>query len=273
MFEDTLEAYLGETESYLGEVARSIVPAPLTTLRAEAPRLVTGASRGTDAPLRPSSPTVSAARGTPEKGVVAGPRRRFPGRPSASSTAASRDYSSSSAPASSSTAAPTPGITSRFAPPAPRTTSTSISTSATTGVSPAGEIVRAARTSASGGIPATTPATTPSSGPALEPGPSAAPPPSPPRSEVVFVPDVVPGPPPAEAVNADSKTQSNVFTQEAAGGGNGAGASASGGGGGGGGGGGSGGGSGGGGGGGSGVLIAAAALMFAWFFLAGKKES
>lgn len=263
MFEDTLEAYLGETEGYLGEVARSIVPAPLTTLRAEAPRLVTGASRGTDAPLRPSSPTVSAARGTSEKGVVAGPRR-FSGRPSASSTAASRDYSSAG-PASSSTAAPTPGITSRFAPPAPRTTSTSISTSATTGVSPAGETVRAARTSASGGIPATTPATTPSSGPALEPGPSAAPPP-PPRSEVVFVPDVVPGPPPAEAVNADSKTQSNVFTQEAAGGGNGAGASASGGS--------SGGGNGGGGsGGGSGVLIAAAALMFAWFFLAGKKES
>jgi hypothetical protein len=81
----------------------------------------------------------------------------------------------------------------------------------------------------------------------------------------VFVPDVVPGPPPAEAVRADSKMQSNVFTQEAAGGGNGAGTSASGSGGGGGG--------NGGGGGGSGVLIAAAALMFAWFFLAGKKES
>ena len=72
MFEDTLDAYLGETESYLGEVAGSLVSSaagsgtPTTSLRQEAPRLTakTVAAPATGV-VRPSAPSAEQAACTP----------------------------------------------------------------------------------------------------------------------------------------------------------------------------------------------------------------
>lgn len=140
MFEDTLDSYLGETESYLGEVAGSLVSSaagsgtPTTSLRQEAPQL--------------TAKTVAA----PATGVV---------RPAASSAEQ---------------AACTPG--SEFYDPV-ACARLRVAAGAKMEVPSVGGTAQSARTSAPGGTSSTS--TLPGTGPL------------PPRkSEVVFVPDVVP---------------------------------------------------------------------------------
>lgn len=200
MFEDTLDAYLGETESYLGEVAGSLVSSaagsgtPTTSLRQEAPQL--------------TAKTVAA----PATGVV---------RPSAPSAEQ---------------AACTPG--SEFYDPV-ACARLRVASGARMEVLPVGGTAQSARTSAPGGTSSTS--TLPGTGPL------------PPRkSEVVFVPDVVPTKEvPSSAVPAGGSVETPTPaepppTPPASGGG--------------------------GGGGGGGIVLFAAAAAVLWFLFAKRDE-